>query len=232
MSPTSDDVRAVPRAPAEAFEPEVIRGLAERFRVTSLLRRFPERLVWAAFMFVNGFVTIGLLAAVAMVSRTPFVFPSLGPTAFLFFFDPSAPSATPRHAVIGHAIGLACGYGALVIFGLQDAGSAMATGVDARRALAAALSLAATGALMILLRAAHPPAGATTLIVSLGALARPMHLVLIEVAVALLALQAIAINRLAGLDYPFWSRRSGAGASPPHSRSASAAVRTTRGPSK
>ncbi|HYG67891.1 MAG TPA: HPP family protein, partial [Anaeromyxobacteraceae bacterium] len=186
----------------QVFEPEVLRGLAERFRVRNLLRRFPERSVWAAFMFVNGFVTIGLLAGVAVISGTPFVFPSLGPTAFLFFFDPAAPSATPRNAVIGHAVGILCGWGSLVLFGLEDAGSAMATHVTVERALAAALSLAATGAVMILLRAPHPPAGATTLIISLGALTRPFHLALIEVAVALLALQAVAINRLAGLDYP------------------------------
>ena len=52
-------------------------------------------------MFLNGFVTIALLAAVAMVSGTPFVFPSLGPTAFLFFFTPRAPAASPRHTIYG-----------------------------------------------------------------------------------------------------------------------------------
>jgi len=52
---------------------------------------------------------IGLLSLVALVTGTPFVFPSLGPTAFLFFFDPRAPSASPHHAMIGHAIGIACG---------------------------------------------------------------------------------------------------------------------------
>jgi ubiquinol-cytochrome c reductase cytochrome b subunit len=67
----------------------------------------------------------------------------------------------------------------------------------------------ADGALMILLKAEHPPAGATTLIVSLGIVSRPFHLVLIELAVALLALQAIIINRLAGLHYPLWRARAG-----------------------
>jgi CBS domain-containing membrane protein len=189
------------------FEPEVIRGIAGRLRVQWLLQRFDERKVWAAFMFVNGFVTIGLLSLLALATGTPFVFPSLGPTAFLFFFDPRAPSASPHHAVIGHAIGIACGYGALLLFGLEHAGSAMTVGVDARRVLAAALSLAATGALMILLEAAHPPAGATTLIISLGAIARPLYLLFIEVALVLLVLQAIAINKLAGLDYPLWRPR-------------------------
>ena len=75
------------------------------------------------------------------------------------------------------------------------------------RVLAAALSLAATGALMILFRVVHPPAGATTLIISLGFITTPAHLVVIEVAVALIVLQALAVNRLAGIDYPLWSRR-------------------------
>ena len=159
-------------------------------------------------MFLNGFITIALLAAVAMVSRTPFVFPSLGPTAFLFFFTPRAPAASPRHTIYGHAIGIVCGYGALWLFGLQDAPAAMATGVSLARVGAAALSLALTGALMILAKAAHPPAGATTLIISLGIVTRPFHLLVIEIAVAILTLQAIVINRLAGIDYPLWALRN------------------------
>jgi CBS-domain-containing membrane protein len=171
--------------------------------------RLPSRLAWAAFVFVSGFITIALLAAVAMVSRTPFVFPSLGPTAFLFFYAPTVPAASPRNALLGHAIGILCGYGALCLVGLQDAPSATQEGVNGARVLAAALSLAATGAVMILLGVTHAPAGATTLIVSLGIVAHPFHLLVIEVAVALMVLQAIVINRLAGLDYPVWHRNTG-----------------------
>ena len=191
----------------DMLEPMVTRGLVSRLRLTRLLGRFPERPVWAAFMFVNGFVTIAILAVVAMVTRTPFVFPSLGPTAFLFFFTPTLPTASPRNTILGHAIGIVCGFGALWLTGLEHAPPAMATGVDLPRVVAAALSLASTGAIMILLKAAHPPAGATTLIVSLGIVTRPTHLLVIEVAVALLTIQAFAINRLAGIDYPLWARR-------------------------
>jgi CBS domain-containing membrane protein len=194
--------------PRPELSPDVIRGLAARFRLTRLLQRFPERPVWAAFMFVNGFVTIALLAGVAMLTRTPFVFPSLGPTAFLFFFTPTLPTASPRNTIYGHGIGILCGYGALWLMGLEHAPSATAEGVDLRRVVAAALSLALTGALMILLKAAHPPAGATTLIVSLGIVARPGYLLVIEIAVALLTAQAILINRAAGIDYPRWAPRS------------------------
>ncbi len=192
----------------ELLEPAVTRGLIARLRVVRLLERFPERRVWAAFMFINGFVTIALLAGVAMISRTPFVFPSLGPTAFLLFFTPTSPTASPRHTLYGHAIGILCGYGALLVTGLAHAPPAMVSGVDLARIFAAALSLASTGALMILLKCAHPPAGATTLIIALGIVTLPFYLLIIEVAVAVLVLQAIVINRLAGLDYPLWARRA------------------------
>ena len=68
--------------------------------------------------------------------------------------------------------------------------------------IAAALSLGLTAGLMVLLKSPHPPAGATTLIVSLGILTRPSQLLLLMAAVVLLTLQAIAINRLAGPQLP------------------------------
>lgn len=180
-------------------------------RLTHLLKRFPERPVRAVFVLINGFITIAILAGVAMLSGTPFVFPSLGPTAFLFFVTPTAATASPRNTFYGHAIGILCGYGALLLTGLQHAPAATVTGVDVNRVLAAAISLASTGALMVLCNAPHPPAGATTLIISLGIVARPMHLLIIQVAVVVLTIQAVVINRLAGIDYPLWAPRKSTG---------------------
>ncbi len=189
------------------LDPAVVRGVIARLRLTDLLGRFPERPIWALFMFINGFITIGILAGVAMASHTPFVFPSLGPTAILLFYTPLSPTASPRHTLYGHAIGILCGYASLLLVGLHHAPSAIGTSVDSRRIMAAALSLALTAGLMILLKAAHPPAGATTLIVSLGVVTKPFYLLIIEIAVALLVGQGMVINRLAGLDYPLWARR-------------------------
>jgi len=70
---------------------------------------------------------------------------------------------------------------------------------------AAALSLGLTSGLMVWTRSPHPPAGATTLIVSLGILHRPTDLMVLMVAVALLVAQAYVINRSAGIAYPRWS---------------------------
>jgi len=76
---------------------------------------------------------------------------------------------------------------------------------------AAALSLGLTAGVMAWVRAPHPPAGATTLIVSLGILTDPVHLGVLMLAVVLLVLQGFVINRLAGVDYPYWAPRAESG---------------------
>ena len=156
-------------------------------------------------MFVNGFLAIAILAGLALVSHEPLLFPSVGPTAFLLSYRPRAPAASPRNTLCGHAIGIACGYAALRLTGLEHAPSAVLEDINGPRVLAAALSLAATGGLMAAFRVVHPPAGATTLIISLGIITQPDHLAIIEVSAALLVLQALAVHRLTGIDYPLWS---------------------------
>lgn len=177
--------------------------LLSRLKLAWFLTHWPARLVWASYMFINGFLAIGLLALLAEVTNNPFVFPSLGPTAYLFFFSPLAPAATPRNAILGHALALVCGYCAYTLAGLSAPLGLPPHSMWAH-ILAAALSLSVTGALMVLADLNHPPAGATTLIVALGIIAQPRSLFVIEAAVVLLTAQAFAINRLAGLPYPLW----------------------------
>jgi CBS-domain-containing membrane protein len=186
---------------------DIVQGIFHRARVPWLLDRFPRVPVLALFSFVNGCISIGLMAALAAVTHSPFIFPSLGPTAFLFFYTPTAPAASPRNTIVGHAIGITCGYFSLVVTGLTTAPPATTVGVTWPRVIAAALSLGLTAGIMVLLRSPHPPAGATTLIVSLGILEKPIQLVLLMVAVVLLTLQAFVINRLAGIPYPIWNPR-------------------------
>ncbi|HWG58467.1 MAG TPA: HPP family protein [Candidatus Acidoferrales bacterium] len=182
-----------------------ILSLLRRLRLDWLVHHFPPRLVRSVYVFVNGFITIGLLALLALLSGNPFVFPSLGPTAYLLFFSPLAATCSPRNTILGHAIGIMCGYAAFVLTGAGALPFGIHQGIFWPRILAAALSLSATGALMTLFGVSHPPAGATTLIISLGIISKPLELVIIEVAVFLLVAQALAINRLAGLPYPWWN---------------------------
>jgi CBS domain-containing membrane protein len=185
--------------------PDHILSLFRRLRLDWLLDHFPPRIVRSVYVFVNGFITIGLLALLALLSRNPFVFPSLGPTAYLLFFSPLSKTCSPRNTIFGHAIGIICGYGAFAVTGAGAMPFGVHPGIFWPRILAAALSLSATGALMVLFGVSHPPAGATTLIISLGIISKPRELVIIEVAVFLLVAQALLINRLAGLPYPLWN---------------------------
>jgi len=185
----------------------IVFGLARRARLPVLTQRHDSTFVLGLFAFVNGLLAIGAMAFVAFVTGEPFVFPSLGPTAFLLFYTPLAPASSPRSTLGGHAIGAAAGYLSLVVFGLTDAAPALATSVTGERVGAAALSLGLTSGVMVWTRVPHPPAGATTLIVSLGILREPEQLAVLMVAVALLVLQGLAINRIAGIPYPVWSPR-------------------------
>lgn len=204
------------RSPFQKLEEELdqLGGLLSRLRLRWLLWHFPPRPVWAAFVCFNSFIAIALLSIVAMISGTSFVFPALGPTAYLVFFTPRAPSASPKDAICGHMIGLLCGCSALWVAGLANSPPVTTYGVNATRMLAAAASLAATGGVMVLLNVGHPPAGATTLIVSLGFLTRVQDLLIIEAAMALLLVRAVVVDRLSGINYPLWLPRKHPAPSP------------------
>ena len=159
----------------------------------------------AIYTFVGGLLTIALSGALAWSLDEPLVFPSLGATAFLFFETPMAEVASPRNTLIGHYTGAVVATLWLFAFGLQDNPSVLVEGFSAERAAAVALSVACTGGILRLLRAAHPPAGATTVIVSAGLLHTAPQLAALAAGVALLTLSAHVLNRLLGVPAPRWA---------------------------
>ncbi len=183
---------------------DILEGLLRRLRLPYLLRHYDSLTVLSLFTLVNGFLSISLMALAAFITRAPFVFPSLGPTAFLCFYRPSLRAASPRNALFGHLIGALVGWSALLIFGLQNHSPVLQSGLTWPAILAAGMSLGFTSALMVFLRTPHPPACATTLIVSLGILSHFWQLGVLMAAVVLLTLQATAINKVAGVRYPLW----------------------------
>jgi CBS-domain-containing membrane protein len=161
----------------------------------------------ALYTFLGGLLTIALSGVVAWALDEPLVFPSLGATAFLFFETPMAEVASPRNALIGHGVGAAVATLWLFVFGLQDNPNVlvMGEGFTLERAAAVALSVGCTGGILRLLRAAHPPAGATTVIVSVGFLHTAEDLVVLAAGVTLLTLTAHITNRLLGVPAPRWA---------------------------
>lgn len=148
-------------------------------------------LVCAVALFAGGIV--GLLL------EQPWLFPSLGPTVMVLAETSTRPAAHPRNAIVAHVVGVAAGYLALLATGLTDAAPAIETGLDVPRVTAAVLSVALTSAVLGLLRTPHPPAGATTLLVSLGLLTSGPALLSIVLSVLLVVAVATGMNALLGV---------------------------------
>jgi hypothetical protein len=85
----------------------------------------------------------------------------------LIFIAPLAENPSPRNTIYGHAIGLICGNAAFELTGAVTLPFDEHPGIFWLRTIAATLLLSTSGAFMILLRASHPPARVTTLIVPL-----------------------------------------------------------------
>jgi CBS domain-containing membrane protein len=152
----------------------------------------------ATYGFAGCAVAIAVCGLAAHLAKQPMLFPSLGPSALLFFEKPTAPESSPYNAVVGHLVGILAGVAAIALFGLLDAPSVLEAGVTLARVGAATLSVALVALLLPPLRASHPPAGATTLLVSLGLLDQPRQLAWVLAGVVLLTALSWALNRLAG----------------------------------
>lgn len=159
----------------------------------------------AGHAFVGCGVAMLVAGGVALATGQPWLFPSLGPTAMLQTEQPTSDGSTPRNTLIGHAVALAAGYASLVVFGLRSTVPVMSSGVTPARIGAAAVSLAVTAAVLLIIGRPHAPAGATTLIVSLGLLRSPLALVVAFGSVCLVTLLDWIYNRLSGEPMPVWS---------------------------
>jgi CBS-domain-containing membrane protein len=159
----------------------------------------------ALYTAVGSLLTIALSGMLAWALDEPLVFPSLGATAFLFFETPMAEVASVRNTIIGHTVGTVVAFFWLNVFGLVGDPSAIVAGFTAGRVACVALSLAFTGGILRLLRAAHPPAGATTVIVSVGLLTTVGELAILLSGVVVLSAAAWSLNRLLGVPAPVWT---------------------------
>lgn len=207
ITPPITIVRNFLNSMAGGVEESSILPFPKSMQFVNLMNTYNKTFITFMYCIVNGFISIAIMGAVAMWSKNPFIFPSLGPTAFLFFFSPKLPASAPRNTLMGHSLGIFSGWFSLVIFGLLDNPNILEGGITWHRVCAAGLSLGLTCALMALFKCPHPPAGATTLIVSLGLVHTYFGFVCMMLAVILLNVQAFIINRTAGIDYPIWKAK-------------------------
>ena len=79
------------------------------------------------------------------------------------------------------------------------------SGITVGRVCAIALAVALTGGVLRVLRAAHPPAGATTIIVASGLLHTPRQMLDVLIGVVLLTIAGWCLNRAMGVPAPAWA---------------------------
>jgi CBS-domain-containing membrane protein len=170
--------------------------------IASGIRALPS----AVSLFGGSLALMATAGALALGTKQTLLFPSLGPTAMLFFARPLPPECTVRNVVIGHWVGILTGLALLEIFGLRALPSAVTHGLDGRRLIAAALSVAITATVLRLIRCPHAPAGASTLIVSLGLLTTNKQLLMMAASVLLVAIAGWGYNLIAGVNVPLWRK--------------------------
>lgn len=130
-------------------------------------------------------------AVLAWLSGLSMLFPSLGPTAFVLALFEQGDATSPRRVIGGHVIGVLAGLGA---YHLLASGVAMTAAMDPgsigglRLAASGVLATTLTAGGMLATDTRHPPACATTLIVSLGLLTTVLEGALIVLAVIILVL--------------------------------------------
>lgn len=142
---------------------------------------------------------LSALGAVVWLSGLPFLFPSLGPTAYLFATQPSARQSAPRRVLGGHAIGVVAGlvaYHAVAGEVVITASMGAASMEGLRLAASGVVAVSLTTAGMTVTDTGHAPACATTLIVGLGILSTPLQGAIILLAVGVLVGEQALLHRL------------------------------------
>jgi CBS domain-containing membrane protein len=160
------------------------------------VRAMTRRTQHARFDLVGAGLGLAVIGVLAWWTGEPLLFPSLGPSLMLVLDSPSQPSAQTLNIVVGHFVGLFVGLFAITVTGLQGAPPVTEVGTTGARVLAAALALSLTTVILHVVDRSHAPAGATTLIVSLGLLDSPSELAAMGVSFLLLAGVCAVLKRI------------------------------------
>lgn len=150
--------------------------------------------IWATL--IGGFLILAV-GVIGLSTGQPWLFPSLGPTAYLQVENPGLPSARIYNTIVGHYVGIVAGLIGIAIFGMWTTPSVlMSHQLLPGWVGAATISVALTIIINMFLRSSHPPAAATTLLVSLGAFKTPPQILSIIIGVLILAILGEILRRI------------------------------------
>lgn len=168
--------------------------------------------IWAP---ATAALLILLVGVASVIFRSAFLLPSLGPTAYLAAHSAAHPSARAYNAIAGHVIALAIGFLALWMVDAWGEPSPLRDQqVSMLRVLASALAMLLLLAVSIPLRASHPPAAATVLLVTLGAVQTLAQAAMLAAGAVIVGLSGAGMRqvRLGRLRHPPERAKLGVGA--------------------
>ncbi len=193
------------RNPSKLFE-RIIWTLSKisRLQFWYLATCLDTRLISACFILLATLISMIIMGSAAYLTTWPLVFPSLGPTAFLIFYAPASPMSSPRNTILGHMLGAITGWGAFHIVQAYTGGTMTSQTISWALIISTAIALGLSGFFMTLTGIIHPPAASTALLAAMGVLDRFEGIVILELAVIMLTLEAWIFHRISGVHYPLW----------------------------
>jgi hypothetical protein len=142
-------------------------------------------------------VLILVTGALALLAGRPWLLPSLGPTAVLAGEMPAHPVSRTWNTTVGHAGGLLAGFIGVFLAGAMNDPVVLVDHVlTPGRVLASVIAIALTVLAGAFLRASHPPAAATTLLVSLGSIRTALDASNLLIGVLVIAIAAAMIREV------------------------------------
>lgn len=137
-----------------------------------------------------------LVGAAGWAAHMPFLFASLGPTAYELVEKPASPSAKGYNIVAGHYCALGAAFLSLWIFKAWNAPKVgSAEFVASPRLWAAVLAVVITTAVTLLIQASQPASLSTALLVTLGVMQTKEAAIAILIGVAIMAVAGDPIRR-------------------------------------
>jgi hypothetical protein len=155
--------------------------------------RIPDD-IWAPFWEGALILVVGIAA---WASGHPWLFSSLGPTAYEQAEKPHLKSARLYNVIVGHFVGLGCGFLGVAIMNAWGTPKVNEiTAVSMARLGSAVIAVVATTFLNLKLDSGQPAALATALLISLGTYDTAMGALWIVIGVLILAAIGEPVRRL------------------------------------
>ena len=131
--------------------------------------RSPVAATESAWVPAASGAMILVVGALGLATKQPWLFAGLGPTALLLASSPQHTTARVHNVVVGHLTGLAAAWLSLLLLGAATAPTLLSgQPTPVARVWASAFAVALTALVQPSLRAYHPPAAATALLMTLG----------------------------------------------------------------